>query len=179
MLLKTGGTSVEQQATQLAELLRQRDEWQQRAEELAEAFDTHKSVVAVQRETQAAHLRAMEDRAHGEIDRAREETKSLQTALRQKEREISAVASRLETAEASARAAERLASEHRTCANTLDQQLARMDGPSGALVAAQQALQAALKREVALQATGDHRTTGTKTQTTVGKRKPQRTTASD
>lgn len=142
---------VEQQAGQLAELMQQRDGWQQRAEQVAETFDTHKSVVAAEREAQAAHVRAVEDRAHAEIDRAREETKTLQATLRQKEREASAVTSRLESAEASARSAERLASEQGTRAQTLEQQLARMDGLPAALLAAQQALQTATQREAVLQ----------------------------
>jgi len=165
---------VEQQTGQLAELVQQRDGWQQRAEQLAEAFDTHKSVVTADREAQAAHVRAVEDRAHAEIDRAREETKTLQTTLRQKERETSAVASRLETAEASARAAERLATEHGVRAKTLEQQLARMDGLPKALMAAQQSLQAALRREMTLQSKLDHLVTGTKTQPAARKRKSRK-----
>jgi chromosome segregation ATPase len=143
---------VEQQAGQLAELLQQRDASQQRAEQLDEAFDAHKSSVAAEREAQVAHVRAVEDRAHAEIDRAREETKTLQAALRQKERETSAITSRLETAVASARATEHLATEQGARAKTLEQQLARMDGLPAALLAAQQALQAATHREAALRA---------------------------
>jgi Plasmid replication region DNA-binding N-term. len=164
---------VEQQAGQLAELMQQRDGWQQRAEQLAEAFDTHKSVVTTEREAQAAHVRAVEDRAHAEIDRAREETKALQATLRQKEREASDVVARLEKALGSVRAAEHLAIEHGARAKTLEHQLARMDGLPAALLAAQQALQAALKRESALQAKRDHPTGGTKAQTAVRKRKPR------
>lgn len=141
---------VEQQAGQLAELMQQRDGLQQRVEQLAEAVDTHKSAVTAEREAQATHVRAVEDRAHTEIDRAREETKTLRATLRQKEREASAVAARLETAVASARAAEHLATEHGARANALEQQLTRMDGLPAALLAAQQALQAATLREAAL-----------------------------
>jgi chromosome segregation ATPase len=164
---------VEQQAGQLAELVQQRDGWQQRAEQLAEAFDTHKGTVTAEREAQAAHVRAVEDRAHAEIDRAREETKALQATLRQKERETSAVAARLETAVTSARAAERLASEHGARANTLEQQLARMDGLPAALLAAQQALRASTQREVALQAKLDSTTADTKIKPAARKRKPR------
>jgi len=162
---------VEQQASQLAELTQQRDASQRRAEQLDEAFEAHKGSVAAERGAQAAHVRAVEDRAHAEIDRAREETKTLQAALRRKERDASVVAARLETADATARAAERLASEHGTRAKTLEQQLARMDGLPAALRAAQQALQAALKRESAFQAKRDHLTGGAKPQTAVRKRK--------
>jgi hypothetical protein len=164
---------VEQQAAQLAELAQQRDGWQQRAEQLAEAFDAHKNVVAAEREAQAAHVRAVEDRAHAEIDRAREEAKILQATLRQKERETSAVAARLEKAEASTRAAERQASEHGARASTLEQQLARMDGLPAALLAAQQALKASTQREVALQAKLDGTTTDAKIKPMARKRKPR------
>jgi DNA repair exonuclease SbcCD ATPase subunit len=141
---------VEQQAGQLAELTQQRDASQRRAEQLNEAFDAHKSSVAAEREAQAAHVRAVEDRAHAEIDRAREETKALQATLRRQEREASTSAVRLEKALDSARAAEHRAAEQGTRAKTLEQQLARMDGIPAALLAAQQALQAATKREAAL-----------------------------
>ena len=139
---------IEQQAGQLAELLQQRDGLQQRVEQLGEALDTHKSVVTAEREAQAAHVRAVEDRAHAEIDRAREETKALQATLRQKERETSIITSRLEAAVASVRAAEHLATEQGARAKILEQQLARMDGIPAALLAAQQALQEAVQREV-------------------------------
>ena len=164
---------VEQQAGQLAELLQQRDGWQQRADQLAEAFETHKSSVAAERGAQAAHVRAVEDRAHAEIDRAREESKSLQATLRHKERETSAIAARLETAEASARAAERLASEHGARAKTLEQQLARMDGLPAALLAAQQAWKASTQREIALQAKLDGAAANAKVNPAVRKRKPR------
>lgn len=139
---------IEQQAGQLAELLQQRDGLQQRVEQLGEALDTHKSVVTAEREAQAAHVRAVEDRAHAEIDRAREEAKALQATLRQKERETSVIASRLEAAVASVRGAEHLATEQGARAKILEQQLARMDGIPAALLAAQQALQEAVQREV-------------------------------
>ncbi|MHB1991400.1 DNA-binding protein [Metallibacterium scheffleri] len=164
---------VEQQASQVAELAQQRDDWQRRAEQLDEAFEAHKSSATAERETQAAHVRAVEDRAHAEIDRAREETKTLQAALRQKEREASAAAARLEKALDSARAAEHRATEQGTRAKTLEQQLARMDGVPSALLAAQQSLQAALERETMLQAKLQHLTKGTRTQAVVRKRKPR------
>lgn len=162
---------VEHQAGQLAELVQQRDGLQQRADQLAEAFDRHKSTATAEHEAQAAHVRAVEDRAHAEIDRAREETKTLQATLRQKEREASAVTSRLETAEASARVAERLASEHGARAQTLEQQLARMDGLPAALLAAQQALKASTQREVALQVKLDSTTADAKIKPVARKRK--------
>lgn len=142
---------VEQQAGQLAELTRQRDEWHQRAKQLNETLEDHKARVAQERDAQAAHLRAVEDRAHAEVDRAREEAKSLQASLRRQERETTAVALRLEAALASARAGEQSATEHGARATALEQQLARMDGLPAALLAAQKALDAATTREMVLQ----------------------------
>ena len=123
--------------------------------------------------SQTAHVRAVEDRAHAEIDRAREETKTLQATLRQKEREASAAAIRLETVMTSARAAEQLAAENGARAKTLEQQLARMDGLPGALLAAQQALQAASQREAALRGKLDGLTAGVKLKPAAKKRKPR------
>jgi DNA repair exonuclease SbcCD ATPase subunit len=162
---------VEQQAGQLAELVRQRDGLQQRAEQLAGDFDNHKSAVTAEREAQAAHVRAVEDRAHAEIDRAREETKTLQTILQRREREASTVATRLETAVASIRTAEQLAAEHGARAKTLEQQLARMDGLPAALLAAQHALQAASQREATVRTKLDGLTANTKIKPMARKRK--------
>ncbi|HWU77901.1 DNA-binding protein [Rhodanobacter glycinis] len=164
---------VEQQAGQLAELTQQRDTWQRRAEQLDDAFEAHKGSVAAERESQASHVRAVEDRAHAEIDRAREESKILQATLRRQEREASTMAARLERALDSARVAEHRAAEQRTCAKTFEQQLARMDGVPAALLAAQQSLQAALQRETILQAKLDHLAKGNRTPAAVRKRKPR------
>jgi hypothetical protein len=89
---------VEQQAGQVTELLQQRDGWQRRAEQLDEAFEAHKSSVNAERDAQSLHLRTVEDRAHAEVDRAREEMKALQATLRRKEREASDIDTRLEKA---------------------------------------------------------------------------------
>jgi len=164
---------VEQQAGQLAELTQQRDGLQQRVEQLAEAFEAHKSSLAAERDAQAQHLRTVEDRAHAEVDRAREETKGLHTAIRRQEREAAAVAARLEKALMSTRMAENQAAEFSARARSSEQQLARMDGLPTALLAAQQALQRAMQREAALQVKLDRLTVGTKAKSAVTKKKPK------
>jgi chromosome segregation ATPase len=169
---------VEQQAGQLAELTQQRDRLQAlcdrqaaEIEALRGQLEDHLAILQTERNRQEVYVRGIEDRAHAEIDRAREESKSLQAALRQKERDTSTIAVQLEAAEATARVAEHLATEHGARAKALEQQMARMDGLPVALLSAQQALQAALKRELALQAKWDRLTTSTNTQTTIKKRK--------
>jgi len=164
---------VEQQASQMAELIQQRDGWRQRAEQLSEAFDTHRSVVTAEREAQAAHVRAVEDRAHAEIDRAREETKALHATLQRIERESSAITKRLETTLTTVRAAEHAATEQSARAKTLEQQLARMDGLPQALLAAQEALKVGMQRETVLQAKLDRLTADAKVKPAVKKGKPR------
>jgi chromosome segregation ATPase len=163
---------VEQQASQVEELLQQRDDWQRRAELLSEAFDAHKSSVDADRDAQAAHLRAVKDRAHYEVDRTREEMKALQATLRRKERETSDASAQLQKVLNSVRSAERVAAEQTTRASTLEQQLARMDGLPKALTEAQSALRAAVRRETALRAKLEQRSVDSKTSVAAKKRKP-------
>lgn len=137
---------VDQQAGQLVELTQQRDGLKQRVDQLVESYETHKNAVATEREDQAAHIRAVEDRAHAEIDRSRTETKTLQARLDRAEREASATSVRLEKAMAGVREG----AGHAARAKTLEQQLVRMDGLSSALVNAQRSLQAAEGRETKL-----------------------------
>ncbi|UJJ52654.1 MULTISPECIES: hypothetical protein [Rhodanobacter] len=66
-----------------------------------------------------------------------------------------------------------MATEHGARAKALEQQLARMDGIPAALLAAQQALQAALKRESALQAKRYHPPNAAKAQATGRKKEPE------
>lgn len=162
---------VEQQANQLTELTQQRDAWQQRAAQLDDTFEAHKASVTAEREAQMSHVRAVEDRAHAEIDRAREETKTLQATLRGQERDASTMATRLEKALDSARAAAHRAAEQVTRAETLERQLARMDGLPAALLAAQQALKASTQREVVLRAKLDRLRADAKVKPAPSKRK--------
>lgn len=141
---------VDQQTSALNELNRDRGAWQLRAEQLAHALEAHKIRAASDLEAQMTHVRAVEDRSHAEVDRAREETKSFEATLRRREREMADGAKRLDAVIVSARAAEQLAAERGARATALEEQLARMDGLPAALVAAQLALAAATKREMAL-----------------------------
>jgi septal ring factor EnvC (AmiA/AmiB activator) len=113
----------------------------------------------------------VEDRAHAEIDRVREETKALQALFQRPERESPAMTKRLETTLTTVRAAERAAAEQSGSAKTLEQQLARMDGPPASL-AAQQAWKAATQREAALQAKLDRFAGEAKAKPAAKKRRP-------
>ncbi|MFC0679443.1 DNA-binding protein [Lysobacter korlensis] len=79
---------VDRQSAQIDDLSRQRDEAVKLGQQLqAEVLALRERLQALQaehesaREAQAAHLRAVEDRAHVEVDRARQETRELKQQL--------------------------------------------------------------------------------------------------
>lgn len=100
------------------------------------ATQREESLIA-ERDAQAQHLRALEDRAHGEIDRARQETKDLRGQLATLQRSSEVLRQQLEEARAATAtaAAQREAGLQCGRANTFEQQLARL----GELPAALQA----------------------------------------
>lgn len=154
---------LDQQTEQSADVLRQRDQLQLRSEQLElelatwmVRLQTQESTAMAEREALTAHVRAVEERTHSEVDRAREEAKGLRTQIAQIERELRSAdqtaATKLEAATTHARAAEREAAVQVARAQTLEREVARMDGVPAALLAAQQALQVAHDREAALHA---------------------------
>lgn len=117
-------------------------------------MSSRESMAAQERDAAAAHIRTVEDRAHVEIDRARQEAKSLAAQVERMEREFAAATQATQLREDKSRAAlsaaECVAAEHAARAQALGQQLARLDGLSDALVAAQRSLQDGLVREAQL-----------------------------
>lgn len=104
------------------------------------ATQREESLIA-ERDAQAQHLRALEDRAHSEIDRARQETKDVRSQLAALQRTNEAVRQQREDALAATAAAQREAGVQRGRADTLEQQLAGL----GELPAALQATLAQLQ----------------------------------
>lgn len=95
---------VDQQTSQLEDVTHQRDEALHRAASheaevgaLRGRLEAQQAEAAAFREAQAAHLRAVEDRAHAEIDRARQETREIKYQLRALEKAQSARLRELET----------------------------------------------------------------------------------
>jgi chromosome segregation ATPase len=128
---------ADQQAAQIADLTVQRDHALLRAQRLdAEATALRDRIEVLQHESeatrvaQAAHLRAAEDRAHAEVDRARQETRDREKASQAAEKTLSARIRELEGELAHSRtlatdAARGLASEQAR-RETLEQQLAEV-----------------------------------------------------
>ncbi len=104
------------------------------------AAQREESLIA-ERDAQAQHIRALENRAHGEIDRARQETREVRSQLAALQRSCEALRQEREDAQAATAAAQREAGVQRGRADTLEQQLAGF----GELPAALQATLARLQ----------------------------------
>lgn len=127
---------VDQQAVQLTDLARQRDALQARLTQLEQEhtgltahLQRQDAAAAAEREIQTQHMRAVEDRAQAEIDRARQDTKTLRGQLEALQRERAAQEQRTQQRQEEARSAlvqaQREAATQQARAETLAQQLAQ------------------------------------------------------
>lgn len=143
-------------AAQLKALAVRLGELEHERRDMNERLAAREAAAAQEREASAAHIRAVEDRSQTEIDRARQEAKSLRGNLDKVERESHQAGEASRQREADLRQslarAEQSAKEHEARAQTLDAQLARMDGVGEALRLAQDAIRSGLEREAALRA---------------------------
>ncbi len=137
---------VEQQAAQLADTTQQRDALQARTERqeqelaaLAARLQQQETVATAKREAQAEHLRVIEDRAHTEVDRARQESKGLRAQLVTLRSEGLAqqgqARQQCDAAQAAVVVAQRDSAAQRARADALEQQLARLGDLPAALQA--------------------------------------------
>jgi len=127
---------VEQLQTQLRDVTEQRDKLEEHAERLGQEFvrlgeklERQEKAHATERASTTVHIRTVEDRAHAEVDRVREELKGARAALAQAER-TSQTARETAAREhkehaAQLRAAEREAAAQRARAEALEGQLKR------------------------------------------------------
>jgi hypothetical protein len=135
---------VEQQAAQLADTTQQRDALQARNERLdkdlaalAARLQHQEVITTADRETQAKHLREIENRAHAEVDRARQESKALRVDLtkldRERDTEKRQSKHQSEEAQSAVVLAQRDAAKQQARADALEQQLARLGDLPAAL----------------------------------------------
>ena len=127
---------------------------------------------STEREALAQHARAVEDRAHTEIDRARQETKELQARLVAAAREHAVVAKShfqaAEQAKAAAAEASRDAGIERARAEALEKQLAKLQDLPAALEAAMRKTQAEPKQRKPVGSEQAVRGTGKRAKAPVG-----------
>jgi len=128
---------IDQQATQLADLSRQRDALAEQVASLDQAtyalrdrLQAQDIAAAAERDSWAQHVRTVEDRAHAEVDRAREEMKALRRARDAADRDHadaqSAWRQELKDAHAAVAEARREAAREQARALALDQQLSKL-----------------------------------------------------
>ncbi len=128
---------IDLQATQIADLGRQRDvlveqiaTLDQATHSLRDRLQAQESAATAERDSWAQHARTVEDRAHAEIDRAREETKALRREREAADRAHAGAQKtwRQELKDATAAVAEarRDAAREQSRALALDQQLAKL-----------------------------------------------------
>ncbi|TXI48881.1 MAG: DNA-binding protein [Lysobacter sp.] len=138
---------IAQQAAHVTDLLGQRDSAHGKLEalqrihvETTEQLARHMDAAAAERDALSQHVRAVEDRAHQEVDRARQDAKSLQAQLAAAGKERDALAQQLRDArEAALKEAARQQQEaaaQRARAEALEEQLHRLNA---AVVPAQKA----------------------------------------
>ncbi|WVK02323.1 DNA-binding protein [Xanthomonas campestris pv. olitorii] len=84
----------DQQLTQIADLTTQREDLRDRCTQMEQEvgvlqgrYSEREAVITIERNRQADHVRAIEDRAHAEIDRARQEAQALLKQLTSAQRE--------------------------------------------------------------------------------------------
>jgi hypothetical protein len=128
---------IEHLQAEVRDVLAQRDQVQRRSDTLEHEFlalgakiDALEKAHATERGQAAAHVRAVEDRAHAEVDRAREELKNVRNVMAQRDREHraadQATTKELRDQASQLRKAEREAASQQARANALETQLARM-----------------------------------------------------
>jgi hypothetical protein len=133
---------VDQLRSESQDLMAQRDKGQQRADVmardmmyLASKLEKQDKSIAEERLSMAAHVRSVEDRAHAEVDRVREEAKAMRNGLTQLERTSQtardAAAREHKEHVAQLRTVEREASAQRARADALENQLKRLTQIAG------------------------------------------------
>lgn len=128
---------LDQHIAQQAELQAQRDTLSSRCAQLEQALAAiqtqlaeHHQAAAQEREALQEHVRTTENRAHAEVDRARQDLKELRAQLTASQREHTAAdrqqRQQLASVQAALTKAERAAAAQQARADALEQQLARL-----------------------------------------------------
>ncbi|BGD47749.1 DNA-binding protein [Pseudomonas aeruginosa] len=108
-----------------AELAEERKAALQEASTLRQELQAAQQQWALEREDTATYVRGVEERAHREVDRAREESRAVTAQLKAAGKQQEQLRQRLDTALAQLSEAQQLAAAEKARANTLEQQLAQ------------------------------------------------------
>ncbi|MFO7706280.1 MAG: DNA-binding protein [Halopseudomonas sp.] len=125
LLLAQRLNQIEDLRQQRDALVYVRDEAQQRTQVLEQQLQDQAVKAEKDRIGYETYIRGVEDRAHGEIDRAREESKSRAVQLKTASRQLADLQTRLEAAHSVRNEAQQQAAAEQARADTLAQQLAQ------------------------------------------------------
>lgn len=123
LLLEQRQQQIDDLLQQRATLLIERDHAHQQGQRLQDQLQSVQSDAEQSRVTQESYIRGVEERAHREVDRAREENKVVTAQLKIAGRKLDQLKQRLESLQADLRQVEQKASAQTSRADTLERQL--------------------------------------------------------
>ncbi|MFJ5254075.1 DNA-binding protein [Pseudomonas sp. NPDC088414] len=126
MLLLQRQAQSEELQQQRDVLLRERNDTQQQNQTLQQELQAMRQKHEQDRADRDNYLRGVEDRAHREVDRAREEGKAMAVQLKDAGRQVAQSVRRLESLQTQLSQAQQLAAAQLARAETLEQQLSLM-----------------------------------------------------
>jgi chromosome segregation ATPase len=126
LLLSQRQAQIEDLQQQRDVLLRERGESQQQNLTLQEDLQALRLKIEQERVAQETYIRGVEDRAHREVDRAREEGKATEAQLKAAGRHVEQLQQRLELIQTELSQTQQRAAAQQARADTLEQQLAQV-----------------------------------------------------
>ncbi|NUT76814.1 plasmid replication region [Pseudomonas sp. C1C7] len=130
LLLEQRQTQIDDLHQQRDSLQRQRDEAQKQSHQLQQDLQALQQKAEQERATQETYVRGVEDRAHREVDRAREETKDGARKNKELVQQLDQLQLRLNTKLEELTQAQQQAAVQQARADTLDSQLQRFNKPA-------------------------------------------------
>ncbi|MBD0704377.1 DNA-binding protein [Pseudomonas sp. PSB1] len=130
LLLEQRAAQIQDLQQQRESLLRERGEAQQHSQTLQQELQELRRGAEQERAVQENYVRGVEDRAHREIDRAREEGKASAAKVKELGRHVEQLQRRLEATQAELSQAQQLAAAQQARGDTLEQQLLRPRRPT-------------------------------------------------
>lgn len=125
LLLEQRSAQIQELQQQRDSLLRERGDTQQQSQTLQQELQELRLKAEQERVTQEVYVRGVEDRAHREVDRAREESKRMTAQVKEAGNQLERLQHRIEGAEAALGQALQNVAAQQARGDTLEQQLVR------------------------------------------------------
>jgi chromosome segregation ATPase len=126
LLLEQRATQIQDLLLQRDSLLRERGDAQQRSQTLQQELHALRLKAEQERVAQEIYVRGIEDRAHREVDRAREESKRMTAQVKEAGNQLEQLQQKIEGAQAALGQALQNAAAQQARGDTLEQQLVQL-----------------------------------------------------